>query len=149
MEGIFLKSDFWFQNLKYHYLEYPLSTDRWGRTLFESSSELELTPEQEEELIEKLAQFILKYKMETPAILFLETMKPVSVVSSTFAMMYVAPFLDIYGVNVNQYALLFQKRENVERLLQRIEALIKESDRLKKEKEKEKGKERKRKWRLW
>jgi len=117
--------------------------------LFESPSELELTPKQEEELIEKLAQFILKHKMETPAILFLETLKPVSFVSSTFAMMYVAPFLDIYGFNINQYALLFQKRENVERLLQRIEALIKESDRLKKEKEKEKGKERKHKWRLW
>jgi len=47
--------------------------------------------------------------------------------------------------------MLFQNRENVERLLQRIEALIEESDRLKKEKEKEKkkGKERKRKWRFW
>jgi len=117
--------------------------------LFESPSELELTSQQEEELVEKLAQFIMKHKMETPAILFLETLKPVSFVSSTFAMMYVAPFLDIYGLNINQYALLFQKRENVERLLQRIEALIKESDRLKKKKEKEKGKERKHKWRLW
>ena len=119
--------------------------------MFESPSELELTPQQEEELIEKLAQFIVKHKMETPAILFLETLKPLSFVGSTFTMIYFAPFLDIYGLNINQFAMLFQKRENVERLLQRIEALIKESDRLKKEKEKEnkKGKERKRKWRLW
>jgi len=113
----------------------------------ESPSELELTPQQEEELIEKLAQFILKHKMETPALLFLESLKPLSFVGSTFAMMYVAPFLDIYGVNFNQYAMLFQKRENVERLLQRIEALIKESDRLKKEKKKEKEKEGNSKWR--
>ena len=117
--------------------------------MFESSSELELTPDQEEELIENLAQLIMKHKMETPAILFLETLKPVSFVGSTFAMMYVAPFLDIYGVNVNKYALLFQRRDNVERLLQRIEALIEESDRLKKEKKNEKKKERKHKWRFW
>lgn len=117
--------------------------------MLNSHTELELTPQQEEELIENLAQFIVKRKMETPAILFLETLKPLSFVGSTFAMIYVVPFLDIYGMNINQYALLFQKRENVERLLQRIEALIEESDRLKKEKEKKKGKERKRKWRLW
>lgn len=117
--------------------------------MLNSHSELELTPQQEEELIEKLAQFIVKRKMETPAILFLETLKPLSFVGSTLTMIYVAPFLDIYGMNINQYTMLFQKRENVERLLQRIEALIEESDRLKKEKEKKKGKERKRKWRLW
>lgn len=118
--------------------------------MYESPAEIELTPQQEEELIEKLAQFIVEHKMETPAILFLETLKPLSFVGSTFAMVYVTPFLDIYGLNINRYAMLFQKRENVERLLQRIEALIEESDRLKKEeKEKKKGKERKRKWRLW
>ena len=120
--------------------------------MIESPSELELTPMQEEELIENLAKLIIKHKMETPSILFLETMKPLSFVGSTFTMMYLAPFLDVYGVNINQYAILFQRRENVERLLQRIEALIEESDRLKKEKkekEKKEGKERKHKWRFW
>ena len=115
--------------------------------MFESPSELELTTDQEAELIEKLAQFIIEHKIETPAILFLETIKPLSFVGSTQLMIFVAPFLQVYGLNINPYAMLFQKRENVERLLQRIEALIEESDRLKKEKKK--GKKEKSKWRLW
>ncbi len=82
-----------------------------------------ISPEREKELIDKIARFITDRHMQTPAILFLESFKPLSFVVGQFGMAYLGPFIPFFGRWGNEGLTLLQKRENVEQLLQRIEEL--------------------------
>jgi len=86
----------------------------------------ELTEEETETLIEKAAQQVAKRNLHSPAILFLEMHKPLSYVGANAAVAF-APFMvPILGYDfVNDYSRLFSKRENVERLIKRLEELSK------------------------
>lgn len=83
----------------------------------------ELTEEETDELIERAASEIERRKLEAPAVLVLEAHKPLAFVGSQTSIMFapfIAPFLGFEFVN--NYSRLFAKRENVERLLLRIES---------------------------
>lgn len=82
----------------------------------------DLTEEEEDALIEKAALEIEKRKLEVPAVLMLESHKPLAFVGSQTAIAF-APFLAPFvGFDfINNYSRLFSKRENVEKLLVRIE----------------------------
>jgi len=87
----------------------------------------ELTDDERDTLIEKAAREVEKRKLEAPAILFLEMHKPLAYVGSQAAIAFAPMFGPLLGFDfVNNYSRLFAKRENVERLLQRIEAGPKE-----------------------
>lgn len=84
----------------------------------------ELGPEERDRVIEAVALAVAKRGMETPAILFLEMHKPVSFFASQGLVVtspFVAPLIGIDNVRVA--ARLFEKRENVELLIRRIEEL--------------------------
>ena len=88
----------------------------------------ELTPEEEKNLLEKAANEIIKRKMQTPAILALESHKPLAnVIAQTTIVFsgFLIPFLGFQ--NVNDYSRLLQKRENVERLICLLEQKAQES----------------------
>lgn len=82
----------------------------------------ELTDEEEEQLIEKAAGEILKRKLATPAILFLEMHKPLGYIGSQAAIA-LSPFIvPLFGFDfVNNYSRLFSKRDNIEKLIVRLE----------------------------
>ena len=88
----------------------------------------ELTDSETEELIEKAAAEIEKRKMTAPAVIFLEMHKPLSYVASQAAIVF-SPFLvPFVGFDfVNNYSRLLSKRENVERLIVRLENPPKEA----------------------
>ena len=82
----------------------------------------DLTLEEEDALIEKAASEIERRKLEVPAVVLLETHKPLAFVGSQSAIAFapfIAPFLGFDFVN--NYSRLFSKRENIEKLLDRIE----------------------------
>ena len=85
----------------------------------------ELTEEEETQIIEKIAETIKQYKMEGPAIILLETSKPVSFIGSQLGRVYLAPILPLLkeelGIPGEKILLVFEKRENIERLLQLVE----------------------------
>jgi len=74
--------------------------------------------------------------METPAILALETMKPLSWIGSQMGRIFLTPWAGIFGYSAmektDRYMMIFEKRENVDRLIKRIEDLSGISDRSKK-----------------
>ena len=82
----------------------------------------ELSEQEEEELLDKAASEIRKRKLEAPAILMLELHKPVAYVGSHAAIAF-SPFLvPFLGYdNINNYSRLFSKKENIERLLRRLD----------------------------
>jgi hypothetical protein len=103
----------------------------------------EVTPEDEEEMIRKIAERIHKYGIDAAAILMLESFKPLSYIGSQMGRFFLSPFLPLFGDNVGlsgeKLFQIFEKRENVEKVLNMLEELT-EQDKKKKEEEKLKKK---------
>ena len=87
----------------------------------------EITPEDEDEIIEYIARQLYKYGMETAAIMFLESLKPISRYGSSMGQMFVSPLLPFLGDNItvkgDKAIRVFEDTRNVERLIQRLEDL--------------------------
>ena len=92
-----------------------------------------LTPKQEE-ILDKLAHKVVRWRMTVPAILFLESVKPLNFVGSQM-LVFFEPFVQTFFTvrDYNEFVRMMEERENVERLLQRIEKL--DAEVLQKEKE--------------
>ena len=115
---------------------------------------MELSPERKQELIDKIAKEIVKRGLETPAIMFLETFKPLSWVGAEFSIVYVMPFVKAYIESpiVDEVVALFHDRNAVEQLIKRIEELVeieKEKERAIKEARKKAAKDKGKKRRWW
>jgi hypothetical protein len=83
----------------------------------------DLTEEEEEKLIDDAAKLIEKRRMVMPAILVLEMHKPLSNVAANTGVT-LAPFLvPLFGFDLmNNYTRLLRRQQNVERLIERLEA---------------------------
>jgi hypothetical protein len=80
--------------------------------------------EAEEAILLRLAAKVVEWKMTVPAILFLESVKPLNFIGSQ-AMVFFEPFVQTI-FNFKDYdtlRIMMEKRENVERLLLKIEEL--------------------------
>lgn len=94
--------------------------------------DVDITPELEAEYIEKVAKKIHEYEMETAAILLLESSKPLVWVGGEMGRFFITPFVPIlsdkWGVISEKAFLIFEKRENIEKLIKRMEQLVQEED---------------------
>lgn len=85
----------------------------------------EISPEEEEEIIQKIAEAILRNKMVLPAILLLETSKPVAYIGSQMGRFFISPFLMVLGDDLfmksEKFMSTFEKRDNIERLIRLLE----------------------------
>jgi hypothetical protein len=93
------------------------------------------------ELIEKIAVFIAKRRMGAPAILFIESVKPLNFLGSQI-MHFLSPFANVIftGTEFDEVAIMFEDRENVEILLKRIDVLDEEMNSKEREQERLKRK---------
>ena len=84
----------------------------------------DLPLENEDAALEELARRIVREKMGTAAIAFLESSKPVSFLAGQAAI-FATPLLGgfIEPMRLERYAELFGKRDFIERLIRRIEEL--------------------------
>ena len=82
----------------------------------------DIPEEEQHDLLEKLAQWIVRRNLTTPAILFLETGKPLNFLGSQLLIAF-SPFVQAFfkGEKYHKLALILEKDENVELLLQLIE----------------------------
>lgn len=88
----------------------------------------------EEAILRRLAAKVVEWKMTVPAILFLESVKPLNFIGAQ-AMVFFEPFVQTI-FNLKDYdtlRIMMEKRENVERLLLKIEEL--DAEALRKEQE--------------
>jgi len=76
----------------------------------------------EQELMNKLARKVIRYGMTVPAILFLESVKPLNYIGSQ-VMVFFEPFVSaLFDVkDYNTFQRMMEKRHNVESLLLTIE----------------------------
>lgn len=86
-----------------------------------------LSEEEEEQIIDELANYIHKKGLETAAILFLESSKPFSRLGGGMSRLFISPFLPIFGdegdIFGQKMIRLLEKRKNIEKLIQKIEKL--------------------------
>jgi hypothetical protein len=75
----------------------------------------------DEEYIEKVAQYISKKGMETPAIMLLHTFKPLAFMTAELASFFLAPFLILIGEESFKIIDVFEKTKNLEKLIKKIE----------------------------
>lgn len=92
--------------------------------------------EKESELIEKAAKRIVDTDVEGFVIWFLETIKPVVWISGELALFYLAPFLPLLDNYGYDFLDTFEKRENIELLIKRVEKLNKDKERERKRQKK-------------
>jgi hypothetical protein len=85
---------------------------------------LDVTMEQRDAIIESLAKGVTGRGMETPAVMMLEISKPVSFLVSQAALIAGPLLYPLFGMErVNRFAGFMSSRENVEKLIERIEEL--------------------------
>ena len=77
-------------------------------------------------LIEQLASAVHARRMTTPAVLFLETYKPLTSLFHAAAVMSLPMMLPLFGAKARELPAFLQSRDNVERLIRRIEELAAE-----------------------
>jgi len=87
----------------------------------------DLPPEREEELIEKLARFFVDHNIGLIGQMLLEGGGPMTSLFAKFWMGLYGPYLDFIGVD--EYVALLRSRENVRRIIDRIEELKEEKER--------------------
>jgi len=112
-----------------------------------------VTPEEEDELIRKAAEIIRRYGMEAAAILFIESVKPLAYIGGQMGRLFISPFLPIFGdaadIGGEKFLTVFEKRENVEKLLKLLEEKAKEEPKKKEEKKLEGAPEEAKKKKGW
>lgn len=86
-----------------------------------------------DELIEKIAKKVVDIGMEAPAILALETARPLSFIGSQMGRAMIAPWFGIFGwdamTKADNIMEVFEDKMNVKKLVRRIEELAGISDR--------------------
>jgi len=98
--------------------------------------DIEVTPEDEDEMIMKIAQNIHKYGLDMAAILMIESVKPLSYVGLQMGRFFISPFLPAFGENIGisgeKLFQIFEKHENAEKLIKAVEKLTREKEEQKK-----------------
>lgn len=106
---------------------------------------MELTDEEVDEVIEKAAERIHQYKMETVAILTLESIKPMVYIGGELSRFAIAPFLPALGPAYNELGekllYVFEDRKNIEKLIVRLEEMVREEEKQKEQKKKDEEEE--------
>lgn len=93
-------------------------------------------------MIERVARSIVDYGMGTPAIMALAGIKPVSEMGAQIGMIFGYAFFPLIPGNLGtNLVAFFREEENLEKMIQRIEALMKEEDEAKKLEKQKKEKE--------
>jgi len=79
-------------------------------------------PEEENAILEKVAKKVVKWRMSTPAIIFLESVKPLNYIGSQTMVFFEPIVQSIFNFrDYDNFRIAMERRENVENLLQKIE----------------------------
>ncbi len=99
-----------------------MSFKRWFDARAGAEEKLEPLTEKEAVIMAKIANKVVEWKMTAPAIIFLESVKPLNYIGAQ-ALVFFEPFVQTL-FNIAEYDTfreMMERRENVERLLQKIE----------------------------
>ena len=94
--------------------------------------DIDVTSEDEDEMIRNIAHKIHEYGLDVAAILMIESVKPLSYIGGQMGRFFVSPFLPAFGENFGisgeKFFQIFEKRDNVEKLIKAVEDLKQEEE---------------------
>ncbi len=86
---------------------------------------MELTPEEEEEIIKRVAEKISEYGMNAAAVMLLQTFKPMAYISGQMGRFFISPLLyglgDRVSIGAEKLFMVFENRDNLEKLIRLLE----------------------------
>jgi hypothetical protein len=82
---------------------------------------LEISEEREEEIIKNFTNTVIEHGFESPALLFLIPLKPVSPIASQLTLLPFAPLMESFNIPAYDYVAFLRKMENMDRILEIIE----------------------------
>ena len=92
--------------------------------------QIDLAPEERNGILDRIARALTARRLEVPAILALELHKPLAFLGSQALIVFTPLLAPAVGLeNMQKATRLLDDRENIERLIVRIEALVEERDR--------------------
>jgi len=94
----------------------------------------EVTQEEEEEMIKKAAEWVSKYEMDVAVQLILGGVKPFSYLGGALGRFFLGPFIPFIGHREDTFICTFEKKENIEKLLEILDAKRRKEETEKKEK---------------
>jgi acyl-CoA reductase-like NAD-dependent aldehyde dehydrogenase len=87
----------------------------------------DLPPEKEDELIQKIAEYVVEHKLDLIAEMLLETGGPMTSIFASFGLNLFGPYLEFFGADT--YTALLRRRQNTQRLIDAIEKIKDEKER--------------------
>nr|MBN2276919.1 hypothetical protein [candidate division Zixibacteria bacterium] len=79
-------------------------------------------PEEEDAVLEKVAKKVVNWRMSTPAIVFLESVKPLNYIGAQTMVFFEPIVQSLFNIrDYDNFRMAMERRENVENLLQKIE----------------------------
>lgn len=89
----------------------------------------DISEEEQERILRRFAHWILQRHLDAPAIVFLEMCKPLNFVGSQLLLALDPLIRGIFtGTDYRKFALIIEKDQNLERLIQLIERGVREED---------------------
>ncbi len=82
----------------------------------------EVTPEQEQEALEKILNFIVDRGVESAAILIFGSFRNMSRLGGMASRFFLGPLVPFLPHDVEQYIWVLEKEENIDWLLERLES---------------------------
>jgi len=92
--------------------------------------------EEEEKVIEKVAQVIVNRGIDQASLLFLDAARigwPVTYMTGQIGTLFAGPIIAPFFGDWYKWGFTFQKKENLEKLINRVEGLVTERDRAERE----------------
>ena len=98
---------------------------------------VEISEERAIEIVEKISQFIVKKRMAAPALMTIESLRPLNFIGSQL-LYFLAPFAEVIfnAKEYQEFAALLEKDEYIKLMLKRIDELDEEMYREEREKKK-------------
>ena len=81
----------------------------------------EISEKRENEILKKISGFFIKYKLESPAAIVTQTVTPFNRVLNSTIIYPMAPIIEFLGISVYDYIAFFEKKENLNKLLELLE----------------------------
>ena len=87
--------------------------------------EAEVTPEERDRILDRVAREVTRRRLEVPAILALELHRPLTFLGSQALVVFTPLLAPAFGVeNLQKVSKLLEDRGNLDRLMERIEELV-------------------------
>lgn len=83
----------------------------------------EPTQNEEEEILDKIAEYVVKTEMVSPSILILHMLRPLGTLGGEFGQILIVPFLPFNEEEISRLIDTLGKTHNIEKLIDKIELL--------------------------